>query len=399
MRSDAPSMSLATMAMRNLPRNAVLGLIGFLTLVDLFAAQAILPSLVEFYGVSRAAMGFAVNASTIGMAAAGLVVALIARRLDRRRSVWIALALLAVPTALLSVAPDLTTFMLLRIAQGVLMSAAFTLTMAYIGERAGPGEAASGLAAYVTGIVASNLVGRMISGSVAELAGIAANFWVFAALNLAGAAVVALSLRPSAKMAPSCRPVQPPLAAWAMHLSNRALRSAFAIGFLILFVFIGVFTYVNFELAAPPVALNPMNLGFVYLVFLPALFITPLAGKIAVRVGFHRAVGAAMVLCALSMTLLLVPSLPVILAALALIGVATFFSQAAATGFVSHAAVSDRAAASGLYLASYYLGGMTGAAVVGFIYDNAGWTTAVATLAAASLAAVLLATRLRLSEQ
>ena len=60
MPADAPSMSLATLAMRNLPRSAVLGLIGFLTLVDLFAAQAILPSLVDLYGVSRAAMRVAV---------------------------------------------------------------------------------------------------------------------------------------------------------------------------------------------------------------------------------------------------------------------------------------------------------------------------------------------------
>ena len=49
-------------------RTLSIGLIAFLTLVDLFAAQAILPSLVERFQVSRATMGFAVNASTMGMA-------------------------------------------------------------------------------------------------------------------------------------------------------------------------------------------------------------------------------------------------------------------------------------------------------------------------------------------
>ena len=39
-----------------LVRNLVIGLIAFLTLVDLFATQAILPTLVAHYGVSRAAM-------------------------------------------------------------------------------------------------------------------------------------------------------------------------------------------------------------------------------------------------------------------------------------------------------------------------------------------------------
>jgi hypothetical protein len=54
-------------------RNLVIGLMAFLTLVDLFAAQAILPSLAQAYGVSAASMGFAVNAATLGMAAAGKV--------------------------------------------------------------------------------------------------------------------------------------------------------------------------------------------------------------------------------------------------------------------------------------------------------------------------------------
>ncbi|MGG7377665.1 hypothetical protein ACQ7B2_02455, partial [Escherichia coli] len=45
-------------------RTVVMGVISFLTFVDLFAAQAILPTLVKVYHVTPAAMGFAVNAST-----------------------------------------------------------------------------------------------------------------------------------------------------------------------------------------------------------------------------------------------------------------------------------------------------------------------------------------------
>ncbi len=49
-------------------RAFTIGLTAFLTVVDLFATQAILPSLAVAYRVSPGAMGFAVNASTIGMA-------------------------------------------------------------------------------------------------------------------------------------------------------------------------------------------------------------------------------------------------------------------------------------------------------------------------------------------
>ena len=64
-------------------RAFTIGLTAFLTVVDLFVTQAILPALTQAYGVTPAAMGFAVNASTIGMAVGGLAVALLGRTLDR----------------------------------------------------------------------------------------------------------------------------------------------------------------------------------------------------------------------------------------------------------------------------------------------------------------------------
>src|SRR5215211_5012198 len=51
-----------------LERTFLIGLIAFLTVVDLFGTQAILPALARAYGVTPAAMGFAVNAATMGMA-------------------------------------------------------------------------------------------------------------------------------------------------------------------------------------------------------------------------------------------------------------------------------------------------------------------------------------------
>src|SRR5881396_3365973 len=171
-------------------RSLVIGLTAFLTVVDLFATQAILPSLTRAYQVTPAAMGFAVNASTMGMAVAGLVVALFSRRIDRRLGILVSLALLSVPTALLAVAPDLTTFTLLRIAQGLCMAAAFTLTLAYLGEECSSMDAGGAFAAYITGNVASNLIGRLVSAGVADHFGLAANFYFFSALNLVGAALV-----------------------------------------------------------------------------------------------------------------------------------------------------------------------------------------------------------------
>ena len=180
-------------------RSLVIGLTAFLTVVDLFATQAILPSLTRHYGVTPAAMGFAVNAITMGMAIASLVVGLFSPHIDRRLGILTSLVVLAIPTTLLASAPDLTTFTLLRVAQGLCMASAFALTLAYLGEQCSAMDAGGAFAAYITGNVASNLVGRLISAAVADTLGLASNFYFFALLNLVGAVMVYFTITASSR--------------------------------------------------------------------------------------------------------------------------------------------------------------------------------------------------------
>jgi predicted MFS family arabinose efflux permease len=378
-------------------RTVVIGLTAFLTVVDLFATQAILPSLTLAYGVTPAAMGVAVNAATIGMAASGLLVALLSQRIPRRRGVLVSLALLAIPTALLASAPDLATFTALRVAQGVFMSAAFTLTLAHLGEQCSARDAAGAFAAYITGNVASNLFGRLLSAGVADHLGLAWNFYAFALLNLAGAVLVYFTLRQTTPMAAAGPGMGSPLAALAEHLRNPRLRTGFGIGFLILFAFIGTFTYVNFVLTREPIMLSPMTLGLVYFVFLPSIVTTPLAGHAVGRFGTQATFWGALAVAGTGLPLLLLPSLAAVMAGLALVGVGTFFAQATATGFISRAATTDRGSAGGLYLACYFTGGLVGSAVLGQLFDHVGWPACVTGIGVALALAALLAVNLRMS--
>jgi len=383
---------------RVLRRTIIIGLTAFLTVVDLFATQAILPSLAQAYRVSPAAMSLAVNSSTMGMAVAGLSVAFFSRRIDRRFGILASLCVLAIPTALLAVAPDLTTFTILRIIQGLCMASAFTLTLAYLGEECSATDAGGAFAAYITGNVASNLIGRLISAGVADHFGLAANFYFFAVLNLAGAVLVFFTIRTTMPMLSAEETSSTPLGVWFKHLRNPSLRASFAIGFCILFAFIGTFTYVNFVLVREPLSLGHMALGFVYVVFLPSIATTPFAGAAVQRFGTRPTFWSALALAGLGLPLLLLPSLNAVIAGLMLVGVGTFFAQAAATGFVGRAATVDRGSASGIYLSCYFFGGLVGTAVLGQIFDRFGWSACVAGIALVLAAAAWLATRLRPNE-
>ena len=377
-------------------RAFTIGLAAFLTVVDLFATQAILPALTRAYGVTPAVMGFAVNASTIGMAVGGLAVGLFGRSIDRRRGILISLAVLSVPTLLLATMPALPVFTLLRVVQGLCMSTAFALTLAYLGEHASAADTASAFAAYITGNVASNLFGRLLAAGVVDHLGLAANFYVFATLNLSGAVLVWFTVERTPPMLQTDVSRASPLKSFLVHLANPALRAAFATGFVILFAFIGTFTYVNFVLVREPFSVGMMMLGIVYFVFLPSIVTTPLAGRVVARFGTRPTLWGSFAVAAAGLPLLLSQSLAALLAGLGLIGVGTFFAQATATGFVGRAATSDRGSASGLYLASYFLGGLVGSAVLGQVFDRLGWTACVIGIGASLMAGGLLAIRLEI---
>jgi YNFM family putative membrane transporter len=371
----------------SLQQSLLIAVIGFLTLVDLFATQAILPSLARVYGVAPAKIGLAANASTLGMAVSGLLMGVVSGALERKRAIGLSLFFLSFPTALLAFAPNLTVFAILRVTQGLFMAAAFTLTLAHLAERCAV-RTANALAAYVTGVVASNLIGRLTAAYVASAIGAEQSFLFFALLNLAGAALVTMTLHrnapdPMTRMGRFWVP-------WLEQLADPALRRTFAIGFLILFGFIGVFTYVGFVLMRPPHALSMTALGLVFLVFLPSMITTPLAGTITRSTGPGPACSISLAVALLGLVLLLVPSLFSVIAGMTLVGVGTFFAQAVATGHVGRIAQGQKAAASGLYLSSYYCGGLAGAAVIGILFDGYGWAAAVGgVFAALALAAVL----------
>lgn len=257
------------------------------------------------------------------------------------------------------------------------MASAFTLALALLGEQCSARDTGWGLCRLY------HRKCRVKPVREADVGGGRGPFWVggqlfcLAGLNLAGAILVYLTIDRAPPMEAVDVQKRSASHVLAMHLGNSRLRAAFAIGFCILFAFIGTFTYVNFVLARPPFAIGMMSVGFVYFVFAPSFFTTPLAGKAVARWGTRCTMCSALGLAGFGLTLMLAPRLSFVIAGMVLVGTGTFFVRAVATGFAGRAATTDRGAASGLYLACYYCGGLAGTAVLGWIFDSFGWAACV----------------------
>ncbi len=357
-------------------RRAAVALAGFVTFINLYAPQALLPMLATEFGAGARAVSLTVSATTFAVALIAPFTGTVADVLGRKRVIVAAMAALVVPTVLVALSSGLDAMVLWRFVQGLLLPPIFAVTIAYVGEELPAAEATAVTGVYLSASSVGGFLGRFLTGVLAESIGWRGAFLVLAAITLAAAAGVVTLLPRERRFQRS-----PGLASAARqmlrHLRNPQLLATYAVGFGVLFTFVASFTYVSFHLAAAPYNLSPTGLGAIFVTYLTGAVTTLLTGRGVARFGRRRLVLWLTALWAAGMALTLLPSLPVIVLGLALSAGCGFVCQAVATGFVAITAREGRSSAVGLYVTSYYIGGSVGGVLPGFGWERWGWPGAV----------------------
>jgi len=348
---------------------------GFCAFLTLYAPQPLLPMMAQAFQVSAKAATRVMAASTLAVVLAAPLVSMLADRFGRKRVIVPSALLLSIATLLAATAGGLGQLLLWRFWQGIFTPGIFAVTVAYINEEWAEG-AGSAMAAYVGGTVLGGFSGRMISAFVAAATSWRGSFAVLGALALLGAIGMWRWLPPDRRMAQP-RPAREMAAAMLRHLRNPRLVATYAVGFCVLFTLLGAFAYVNFYLAAPPFRLGTRGLGLVFTVYLAGAVFTPIAGRTIDRRGHRFALTVAMFVAASGISLTLVPRLPFVLVGLAMCCTGAWIAQSAASSYIGTVAHEARAAAVGLYVMFYYLGGTFGSELPGHLWSRGGWPACV----------------------
>jgi MFS family permease len=307
----------------------------------------------------------------------------IAERFGRKRVIVLASFLFAIPTLLAATASTISMLIFWRFVQGVVAPGIFAVTIAYITEEWPNATVAKAMSFYISGGVLGGFLGRLITGCAAThrvLPGIAPDWYVgFIILGLCSLILAILV----ARWLPKDRAVVQPSVAVSSksvfrHLRNPQLVATYIVGFNVLFSLMAIFTYVTFPLAAPPYLLTPVQLSWLFTVFLVGLVVTPLSGPWIAKVGCRQVLMTSVIAGMLGVSLTLAPSLPLILVGLALCSSGVFVSQCAANSYLQTAApAGERSSATGLYVAFYYIGGSLSGVLPGYLWRFGGWTICV----------------------
>jgi predicted MFS family arabinose efflux permease len=376
-------------------RRAAVGIPGFCAFFNLYAPQSLLPLLGREFGAAPAEISLTMTATTLAIALSAPFAGTVADVLGRKRVIAAAMLLLAVPTALIALAPSLPVLIVWRFVQGLVLPPVFTVVVAYIGEEWPKSEATGVTGLYMASTSFGGFSGRSLAGALADTIGWRNGFIAFAVVTfLCGLAVAAILPRErnfvrSEGLAASGRHM-------LGHLRNPRLLAIYVVGFGTLFNFVALFTYVNFVLAAPPFNFPPTLLGAVFVTYLFGAFAVVWLGRAVARFGRRALVVGAIVVWICGALLTLIPSIVAIIAGLAVAATCGFITQATSTASVALTAESGRTSAIGLYATSFYVGGSIGAVLPGLAWHLGGWPACVAmviTMLAAMASVVLLVWR------
>jgi YNFM family putative membrane transporter len=375
--------------MRRLPTVPVM-LAGFAAFVDLYATQPLLPLLARTFHASSFDVSLTITAPTVAVALAAPGIGRLADTLGLRRVIVGSAFAIATATALAATSASLPQLIFWRFVQGLVTPGVFAGTVAYIHELWPATHSGRGTAAYMTGTIAGGFTGRAVAGLVAADASWTASFVALAAINLAVAAALAIWL-PSDSRAARRAASERRSSSLGAHLRNPQLIATYAIGFCVLFTQVAMFTYVTFHLAAPPFSLSTVALGWLFVVYLVGIVVTPFGGRWIDRYGHRTGLALAMGIGAVGALLTLAPWLPAIVAGLALCSTGVFIAQAATSSYIGAVTTKDRALAVGLYSTFYYAGGSVGGAAPSAFWSRGGWPACVALIVLVQCAGVAIA--------
>ncbi len=372
-------------------RDAGVATAGLCSFINLYVPQSILPTLADSFGVSPARTGLTITAPLLAVALVAPFVGTVSDRLGRKRLIVAACFALVVPTLLVANAASLEAMLLWRFLQGLLLPFIFAVAVGYIGDECPSAAGVRAAGSYALGTIFGGFAGRFIAGVVSEWAGWRTAFAAIAMLTMIGASAVAILLPRERNFRPLPGGVRAMLGTYAAHFRNLRLLATCGIGFGMLFVNVGMYTFVNFRLAAAPFSLTPGQLGMVFVVYLVGLVTTPVSTRLVLRIGRLPTFALAVALAIAGILSTLVPTVAGVIVGLAGASGGLFVVQTLSMGWIAANVRRAVSTAVGLYVSVFYIGGALGGIVPAGLWQVHGWPGVVVLLAGVLLAMLLLA--------
>ena len=365
---------------------------GFATFALLYCVQPLLPLFSKAFGVDAAGSSWVVSAATIGVAVSLIPIGIASDHLGRKSLMAASQLLVAGLTLAVALMPSWKGILVLRFLSGVALSGVPAVAMAYLAEEVEPQSLGSVMGLYIGGNAMGGMVGRLLTGVLAD----ATHSWrwavgIVACTGFLAALTFIRFLPPSRRFepAPAGRAGQR-IAALLELFKEPTLPWLFAAGFMLMGAFVALFNITGYRLTGAPFHLSNTHVGAIFLVYAIGAPVSAWFGAMGDKVGRGRMIGAAAGLMLLGLLVTLPDNLILITLGLAMVTGGFFGAQALCSAWAASRVPSARGQASSLYLFFYYLGPALFAAIAAKLWNTVGWTGVAIEIGAMNLALFLI---------
>ena len=381
-------------------------LAGFATFSLLYCVQPVLPELAQYFNLGAAGSSLALSVSTGCLAVAIFIAGALSEGRDKRRLMFASMALAALCNLGAALAPTWGMLLTARALEGVLLGGVPAVAMAYLSDEIHPRGLGFAMGLYVGGTAFGGMAGRIGMSALADQFGWRVAMGTISVLGLLSAvgfvmllprghrAVASVTAAVTAAVLPS-RGLGHHVRTWRTHLQTPGLLPLFLSAFALMGVFVSLFNYAGFRLAAAPYQLNQTQIGLIFSVYLFGMVASPAAGALADRWGRGPVLVGGVALMSAGVVLTLAMPLAAVIAGIAVLTFGFFVAHAVASGWVGQLAVQSKGHASSLYLLAYYLGSSVLGSAGGWFWELGRWPTLVAFSLVLLAGALALALRLR----
>lgn len=354
-----------------------LALGSFMIFANVHMTQPLLPQLAQTFQLTplQASWSLTVTISMLGVSL--LIYGPLSDALGRK-SIMVVTLLGAVATTLgISQVETYSSLLILRGLQGLFLGGLPAIAIAYLGDEFERKAVLVAVGLYISANSLGGVTGRLLSGFVGEHYN-----WqtVFLVLGLSSLVLVLLFiwLLPASKhfQAKAFHP-RSVLADMRNHLQNPLLLTAYLIGGLNMMIFLNLYSYITFVLAAPPYHLSTHALGMLFLTYLTGSVASAWSGRAALWLSQPICMILGILLLIVGTLLTLLGSLAMIVSGFLINSFGFFLAHSTLSSWVSQHALKARASASSLYLVFYYLGASIGSFYLEPFWQWAGWAGVV----------------------
>ncbi len=368
---------------------------GFATFGLLYCVQPLMPAFSRAFNVDATSSSLSLSLTTGVMAVAMLLAGAISDAWGRKPIMLASLLGSSVLVLLTAMAPNWSSFLLLRALLGVTLAGLPAVAMTYLSEEVHGESIGYAMGLYIGGNAIGGMSGRILSGVAADHASWRVAIGIIGALGLVAAYLVARGLPPSLHFQKRRAHPRVLAGAFASLWRDKGLPWLFAEGFLLMGAFVTIYNYVGYRLLAPPFSLSQSHVGAIFMVYLVGVVGSAWIGSLAGKLGRRRVLWTTFVMMLAGVALTASGSLWAIVAGIALLTFGFFGGHSIASSWVGNRAPSAKAHASSFYLFSYYMGSSIAGSLGGLAWTHAGWAGVASYVAVLVLAGFAIALKLR----